>query len=112
MIRIPRSLLYACLGVPLCVGGAGAAQAAAGADKADTGTLEVIVVTAQRRSENLQNVPIAVTAITGASIENRQITKIQGLANSLPNVQINSFINSPDAAVFTIRGVGVNDADP
>lgn len=89
--------------------------AASSADStADTnsGVLETITVTAQKREENIQTVPIAVTAITGASLENQGITNIQGLANSMPNVQINSFSNSPDSAVFTIRGVGVNDADP
>ncbi|WP_380872137.1 TonB-dependent receptor [Sphingomonas sp. DBB INV C78] len=69
-------------------------------------------MTAQKRAENLQNVPISVTAVTGAAIENAKINDIQGLANSIPNVQINSFSNSPDSAVFTIRGIGVNDADP
>ncbi|WP_221792756.1 TonB-dependent receptor [Aquisediminimonas sediminicola] len=77
-----------------------------------TGGLEEIVVTAQKRAENLQSVPISVTAVTGSSLEKQKITNIQGLANSIPNVQINSFANSPDSAVFTIRGVGVNDADP
>ncbi len=78
----------------------------------EAGGLEEIVVTAQKRAENLQSVPIAVTAVTGASLEKQKINNIQGLANSIPNVQINSFANSPDSAVFTIRGVGVNDADP
>ncbi len=87
------------------------AQEAADATSGGTG-LQDIVVTAQKRSENLQNVPIAVTAVSADSLEKQKINNIQGLANSLPNVQINSFANSPDSAVFTIRGVGVSDADP
>ena len=71
-----------------------------------------IIVTAQKRSENLQKVPIAVTAVSGATLSSQHITDVQGLANAIPNVQINSFSNSPDSAVFTIRGIGVNDADP
>lgn len=74
--------------------------------------LEEVVVTAQKRQESMQEVPIAVTAITGEAIANQNITGITGLANTLPNVQINTFSNSPDSAVFSIRGVGVNDADP
>jgi iron complex outermembrane receptor protein len=74
--------------------------------------LEEIVVTAQKRQESMQQVPIAVSAITGQYIENQNITNLSGLNNTLPNVQINTFSNSPDSAVFTIRGVGVNDADP
>ena len=76
------------------------------------GALETIVVTAQKQAENQQRVPIAVTAMTGATLANQEITDVRGLANMMPNVQINSFTNSPDSAVFTIRGVGVNDADP
>lgn len=76
------------------------------------GQVEEIVVTAQKRAESLQKVPIAVTAVSGDTLARNQITNIQALANSIPNVQINSFSNSPDSAVFTIRGVGVNDADP
>ena len=74
--------------------------------------LEEVVVTAQKRQQSMQEVPIAVTAITGDSLSKQNITNIEGLNNSLPNVQINRFSNSPDTAVFTIRGVGVNDADP
>jgi iron complex outermembrane receptor protein len=74
--------------------------------------LEEVLVTAQKRQESIQDVPIAVTAITGDAIAKQNITNIEGLNNSLPNVQINHFSNSPDSAVFTIRGVGVNDADP
>ncbi|MFA7439856.1 MAG: TonB-dependent receptor [Sphingomonadaceae bacterium] len=82
------------------------------AQPVESGGIADIVVTAQKSAENLQSVPISVTAVTGAAIADAQINNIQGLANSVPNVQINSFANSPDSAVFTIRGVGVNDADP
>lgn len=88
------------------------AQEQAGDAAHSTGGMEEIVVTAQKRAESLQKVPIAVTAVSGAMLERAQVKDIQGLANSIPNVQINSFSNSPDSAVFTIRGVGVNDADP
>lgn len=71
-----------------------------------------IVVTAQKQSENLQDVPISVSAITSETLQAQQVANIADLSNSLPNVQINSFSNSPDSAVFTIRGIGVNDADP
>ena len=79
---------------------------------AQAGGVTEIVVTAQKESQNLQDVPISVTAVTGEMIEDAQINNIADLSNSIPNVQINTFSNSPDSAVFTIRGVGVNDADP
>ena len=79
---------------------------------AQAGGVTEIVVTAQKESQNLQDVPISVTAVTGEMIQDAQINNIADLSNSIPNVQINTFSNSPDSAVFTIRGVGVNDADP
>ncbi len=100
----------------LGAGAAHAQEAPATAPVAETAPasegVEEIVVTAQKRAENMQKVPIAVTSVSGAALERAQVKDIQGLANSIPNVQINSFSNSPDSAVFTIRGVGVNDADP
>ena len=113
MKRIVRTTLT-CL---LCaVSVSSLADSAAETDQSEpassAGALETIVVTAQKRAEDQQKVPIAVTAITGATLSNQEITDVRGLANMMPNVQINNFTNSPDSAVFTIRGVGVNDADP
>jgi len=91
---------------------ASAARAQSEATEPEPLRLEDIVVTAQKRAENIQSVPISVSAVTGDAIASQQITNILSLANSIPNVQINTFSNSPDSAVFTIRGIGVNDADP
>jgi iron complex outermembrane receptor protein len=84
----------------------------AAAQSGSGGGLEEIVVTAQKREESLQDVPIAVSALTGDTLSDLHVTNIQELHNTLPNVQINTFANSPDSAIFSIRGVGVNDADP
>ncbi|MDT9600538.1 TonB-dependent receptor [Sphingosinicella rhizophila] len=83
-----------------------------GTAQADDTGLEEIVVTAQKRSENLQNVPISITALTGESLENIQATSLQALQGSIPNTQINSNANTSQTAVFSIRGIGVVEADP
>jgi iron complex outermembrane receptor protein len=88
------------------------AEAGATAEPAAQGGIEEIVVTAQKQAQNIQDVPIAITAVTGQTLEDTQVRNVLDLTNTLPNVQINSFSNSPDSAVFTIRGIGVNDADP
>ena len=94
----------------------GASQVAAQdndlAQSGDTGGVNEILVTAQKEAQNIQDVPISITALAGETLENAQVNNVLDLSNSLPNVQINSFSNSPDSAVFTIRGIGVNDADP
>lgn len=79
---------------------------------AETGGIEDIVVTAQKKSENLQSVPISVSAIGGDKISNMNLTSLQGLQGSVPNVQIDNFANTPQTAVFSIRGIGVIEPDP
>lgn len=74
--------------------------------------IQDIVVTAQKKSENLQNVPISVTAIGGDALAATQGTSLQALQGSIPNVQIDNFANTPQSAVFTIRGIGVIEPDP
>ncbi|WP_159982256.1 MULTISPECIES: TonB-dependent receptor [unclassified Novosphingobium] len=74
--------------------------------------LQEIVVTAQKRAENLQSVPISVTAVGSATLENLQATSLQALQGSVPNIQINNFSNTPNTAVYTIRGIGVVEPDP
>ncbi len=78
---------------------------------AGTGLGEIIV-TAQKRAENLQRVPIAVTAVTPADVERLHATDLSGLKGALPNVQLDHFGSTSNAATFYIRGIGVNDPDP
>jgi iron complex outermembrane receptor protein len=74
-----------------------------------TAQLEEIEVTAQRRSERLQNVPIAVTAITAEQAAAQGITGTLALTAVTPSLQINQTSNF--AAIY-LRGVGSNLADP
>ena len=70
-----------------------------------------IVVTAQKRSEKLQDVPIAITAISGDLIRNRRISDIVDLSNQAPGLQISTADSAANPRIF-IRGVGVNDFNP
>jgi len=95
-----------------------AAPAAAQNDAASTpaataadGGISDIVVTARRRAENLQNVPLSVTGISSAAIEQRNITtvdRLNGIAPSVFIVQASGPTTS--GVVFNIRGVGGSDA--
>src|SRR5271166_4669355 len=64
---------------------AGAAAFAAETTEA-TGSLEEIVVTAQRRSENIQDVPIAIQAFTSETLAQLNVTTFDDLIKYLPNV--------------------------
>lgn len=70
-----------------------------------------IVVTAQKRSERLQDVPIAITAITANDIQKRRTLDLVDLSNQAPSLQIKSDDNGANPRIF-IRGVGVNDFNP
>lgn len=87
--------------------GVASAQSAEQADvEAVPSGLGVIVVTANRRTENLQDVPVTVAAVTGESLQARGIVNAADLGGSLPNVRVNSpFANTQPN--FTIRGIGV-----
>jgi outer membrane receptor protein involved in Fe transport len=63
-----------------------------------------IVVTAQRRAETLQSVPIAVSAFSGEALERQQISNAQDLQLSLPNVTFTK--TNFTSSSFTIRGIG------
>lgn len=54
----------------------------------DSAGIGDIVVTAQKRSENVQDVPIAISAIGSEFIESRGITSIDALSTVAPNVKI------------------------
>ncbi|WP_375291047.1 TonB-dependent receptor [Qipengyuania sp.] len=65
---------------------------------------DTIVVTAQRRSESLQSVPIAVSAFDAAALESQQIENASDLQLTLPNVSFTK--GNFTSASFTIRGIG------
>ncbi|RYD93966.1 MAG: TonB-dependent receptor, partial [Sphingomonadales bacterium] len=61
------------------------AQSAAGANE---GGIEEIVVTAQRRTERLENVPMAVTALTADTLERAQVVNLHEIGRVAPGVQM------------------------
>ena len=70
-------------------------------------TLDEIIVTAQRRSETVREVPMSISALTGDALENLGITKTEDLAKIIPSFSFaQSFTNAP---IYTLRGVGLNE---
>jgi iron complex outermembrane receptor protein len=62
-----------------------------------------IVVTAQKRAENIQDVPIAISALTGPVIEQRGVRSVDDLQNEIPGFKFGDFAG---AGNLSIRGVG------
>lgn len=71
------------------------------------GGLEEIIVTAQRREESLQDVPIAVSAVTTDTLKNAGINSTRELTQIVPSVQVT---RSGPSGLFFIRGVGTTNA--
>ena len=81
-------------------------------DTADEGDgLGMIVVTAQKRSENIQDVPIAISAVGSEFLESRGIDSIDKLGTIAPNVKIERAPASKSISQIAIRGsVTINPA--
>lgn len=69
-----------------------------------SGGLEEIVVTAQRREQNLQETPVTVTAITAGQLEDLGISNVQDVAKNVPNLQMLPLTASPSTFQIGLRG--------
>ena len=81
-----------------------AVEQAAPAAAADSGE---IIVTAQKRAERLLDVPLAVTAVTGDTLADRQINDTNSLVQAVPSLTFQQGAN-PTNTSFRIRGIGTS----
>ncbi len=66
--------------------------------------LEEIIVTAQKREQSLQDVPIAVSAVTGASLAANRVTTVGDLSALAPGVTVRPSLGGSSIPSFTVRG--------
>ena len=82
------------------------------AQQPEASVLDEVIVTARRVSENLQDTPIAITALSAESLEERQIFRTDALDQVVPNLQFSNNAplagNNASSAIF-IRGIGQTD---
>jgi iron complex outermembrane recepter protein len=69
----------------------------------DTGRLQEIVITAEKRESTVQNTPISLTAVSGTDIQDRGLTDLSSLLQSVPGVSMRT--SGPGMAEFEMRGV-------
>ena len=91
----------------------------AGSDTAQerTSTLDtigdiIVTGTKTKNPENVQDVPLAVTAFGEQTLEAFKIRDIQGLSFQAPNVSLDQVGTSRGTANFTVRGIGINSSIP
>jgi|TARA_R100000501_G_scaffold17919_1_gene34973 iron complex outermembrane receptor protein len=116
--RIITKLMYGISGLALLPAAAQAqedrVQAPADAGQVapsavQSGGIEEIVVTAQRREENLQQTPIAITAITADSLQAQGITDLRGVVQASPSLYFAPYPSSTTTLVLFMRGQGIGD---
>ncbi|WP_374575697.1 TonB-dependent receptor [Phenylobacterium sp.] len=90
----------------LALTGAAAAQGTAGAAQ-----VEEIVVTAQKREQNLQDVPVAVSAFGENQLQAQAVGNLTDLSAKAPNVVLAPVGAYPYASAFFIRGLGFADVE-
>ncbi|WP_427967635.1 TonB-dependent receptor [Altererythrobacter sp.] len=84
----------------------------AGAGQAQSGGISEIIVTAQKRAENVQDVPIAISAFGSEALQERAVTDVASLGALAPNVNLDGgtpFSGSSAVLSATIRGIGSDD---
>ena len=103
-----QKLTYAILAALGAHAGASHAATAAAADTDVSAGIEEIVVTAQRRTESIQNVPITIQAITGEQLKQLNVLTFDDVINYLPNVTFGT--NGPGQGDIFMRGLSAGAA--
>ena len=79
------------------------------AQATSTAVLEEVTVTARKKEENLSDVPIAISAVTGDFLQESNLSDILGLAEQVPNLSFGEAFNSSDR--FAIRGISTSGSN-
>jgi len=105
--RIERSLppLVMLLAVGLAPGTFAQGSDPSGVEKVNPAALEEVVVTAQKREQSLQDVPVAVTALTQETLEVNSVINVNDLNGLAPNLSVRPSVGSVNLPVFNMRGI-------
>jgi iron complex outermembrane receptor protein len=68
-----------------------------------------IVVTAERRAENVQDVPISIVALSGETLRERGVETLADLVSEVPSL---SFVDNGNTKFINIRGIGITESAP
>lgn len=109
LASVETAALVAYAGDTNAVAGRDVEPAQAAPTRASGAVLEEIVVTAQRRAETLQKVPLAITAFGAEEIRQGRMLGLAEVAIRTPGFNIGNF--SPESPNLTLRGIGSTDRD-
>jgi len=97
-----RSVAVACVAALAAL--AAAAHASGAVAAATPASLEEVIVTAQRRSEDLQRVPVALTALSALDLQQRQLDTLSDLQYAAPNLAVWPVVGNSMTATISMRG--------
>src|SRR5438445_13712540 len=105
-----RHLALGLLGSTM-LAGAGSVQAQPASSGSDTGQVETVIVSAQKRDENIQNIPFSIQALSTQTLEDHQVQSFDDYTKLLPSVSFQSL--GPGSSQLFFRGVvSVKDGNP
>jgi len=99
-----QRLLFGTAGFALAIGMSATpalAQDEAGAENGD-----IIIVTATRRAQDVQDIPIAVTAVTPVQLQNQGVVEVRDIAQVAPSFSAQTAQNATTTPTLRIRGIG------
>lgn len=73
--------------------------------------IEEIIITAQKREENIQDVPISISALTNVDLETKGVFNFKDVSLAIPSISTAPAYGAPGTLMFYIRGVGTSDPD-
>jgi iron complex outermembrane receptor protein len=86
-------------------------QVAAAQESSAPLALEEVLVTARKREENLQTIPIAVSTLNATEIANGAFRDLRDIASMSPNLIVDHISASPQAAAISLRGINFQDLE-
>jgi len=102
------SVAMLAIGLPLTVHAQTATASATSPVDEDGSGLADIIVTAQKRSENNQTTPIAISVLSDKALTDRHVQSLVDLGDgAIPSLRIAPFFSRPGALIINVRGIGV-----
>jgi len=105
----PTTIVILSASAALCFVDVAVAQQPSASAARDTTELQEVVVTAERRAENLQTTPIAATVLSGDDLVQKGVVQMADLQNASPSLSIT---NAALTANVNIRGIGLDSGSP
>lgn len=108
-IGLKRKLAFAAAVASTALVSSGQAYAQSDENTPSSEMSDDIIVTAQKRSSRLSDVPAAITAFSGAYVQERGISDFEGLVEQTPGVSLTSDFGGTASKVISVRGLGGTD---